>query len=177
PSEKSGTADPVYEDDDISSLGHAELDQHRELREMVRLAAWEMPQLAALHQPYDHHQHRAPLRWRYTTYMGEQHPAAHKVVVTFHPADLPTLTDAQRQKLLKLAGVRYNPVTGLVKMSCDSFPSQAQNKRYLASTIRALISESRDPNADSFADIPLDTRHVKVKPRPRFPEHWLVTEE
>ncbi|KAH9825837.1 Mitochondrial ribosomal subunit protein [Teratosphaeria destructans] len=168
PRGNSSAADPVYEEDDISSLGHAELDQHRELREM----------LAALHRPADDHTlHRGPLRWRYTTYMGEQHPAANKVVVTFKPADITALTDAQRQTFLKLVGVRYNPVSGLVKMSCESFPSQAQNKRYLASTIRALIAESQDPNADSFADLPLDTRHVKVKPRPRFPERWLVTEE
>lgn len=40
--------DPVYEDDDLSSLAHAELDQRRELRETVRLAAWEMPLLGSL---------------------------------------------------------------------------------------------------------------------------------
>lgn len=168
----------MYEEDDISSLGHAELDQHRELREMVRIAAWEMPLLSTLHKPFELPQRsQMPLRWRYTTYMGETHPAARKVVVEFRPADLPEISAEQREKLLKLAGPRYSPVTGVVKMSCESFESQAQNKRYLGDTIQKLIAEAKDPNADTFADIPLDTRHVKQKVRPRFPTEWLLTEE
>lgn len=170
--------DPVYEEDDISSLGHAELEQHRELREMVRVAAWEMPRLGDLHKAF-HPPDRTqlPLRWRYTTYMGEQHPASRKVVVEFQPRDLRDLTPPQREKLLKLAGPRYNPTTGVVKMSCESFETQAQNKRFLGDTISKLLAEARDPDADAFADVPLDTRHVKTKPRPRFPTSWLLTAE
>ena len=37
--------DEEFEDDDISSLGHGELEQHREMREYARIAAWEMPLL------------------------------------------------------------------------------------------------------------------------------------
>lgn len=33
--------------DDISSLGHGELEQHREMRHYARLAAWEMPLLSS----------------------------------------------------------------------------------------------------------------------------------
>ncbi|TKA30731.1 hypothetical protein B0A50_02451 [Salinomyces thailandicus] len=170
--------DPVYEDDDISSLGHAELDQHRELREMVRIAAWEMPALTALHKRFKAPDRRQlPLRWRYTTYMGESHPAARKVVVEFRPQDLPELDAQQKAKLLKLAGPRWNPRTGVVKMSCESFETQAQNKRFLGDTIEKLVAEARDTEGDSFADVPLDTRHVKAAARPRFPTEWLLTVE
>ena len=37
--------DPEYEADDITSLAHGELEQHRELRKYARLAVWEMPLL------------------------------------------------------------------------------------------------------------------------------------
>jgi len=172
------TIDSAYEDDEISSLGHAELDQHRELREMIRLAAWEMPMLSQFAQPY-HSPSPAeqPLRWRYTTYMGEVHPAARKVVVEFRPDALQNLEEKHKIKLLKLAGPRYDPETGIVKMSCESFETQAQNKRYLGDTIQKLIAEAKDPEADSFEDVPLDTRHSKPKKRLQFPTAWLLTED
>lgn len=40
--------DAEWRHDDIASVGHAELEQHRELREMYRTAAWEMPLLASM---------------------------------------------------------------------------------------------------------------------------------
>ncbi|KAK5130285.1 hypothetical protein LTR08_002245 [Meristemomyces frigidus] len=170
--------DPTYEEDDLSSLAHAELDQHRELREMVRIAAWEMPLLSALSKPFEQPDRtKLPLRWRYTTYMGELHPAASKVVVEFKPADISDLSAPQRDKLLKLAGPRYNHLTGVLKMSCESHANQAQNKRHLGDIIAALLASARDSTADSFADMPLDTRHVKRKAAPRFPVAWLLTEE
>ena len=172
------TLDPTFEEDDLASLAHAELDQHRELREMVRIAAWEMPLLSELAKPFQPPDRKTlPLRWRYTTYMGEHHPAASKVVVEFRPRDIQDLTAEQRVKLCKLAGVRYNYLSGIIKMSCESHANQAQNKRHLGDTIAALLASARDTSADSFADVPLDTRHVKRKPAPRFPAAWLLTEE
>lgn len=84
-----------------------------------------------------------PLRFRYTTYMGEQHPAEKKVVLEFSPADMPHLTELQRNKLRKLVGVRYNPESDIVKMSCEMFETQAQNKRYLGDLVDKLLQESR----------------------------------
>ncbi len=84
-----------------------------------------------------------PLRFRYTTYMGEQHPAEKKVVLEFTTADMPNLTKIQREKLMKLAGVRYNPETDIVKMSCEMFETQAQNKRYLGDVVDDLLKEAR----------------------------------
>ena len=37
--------DEDYYGDDLTSLGHGELEQHRELREYARLIAWELPLL------------------------------------------------------------------------------------------------------------------------------------
>lgn len=109
--------------------------------------------------------------------MGEAHPASRKVVVTFSPHGIPNITTEQVLKLKKLAGPRYNPSKNEIKMSCESFETQAQNKRYLATTINALIAEATDPEADSFADVPLDLRHHKRKPKHRFPEEWKMTNE
>lgn len=75
--------------------------------------------------------------------MGEQHPAEKKVVVEFTTADMPNLTPIQREKLKKLVGVRYNPMTDIVKMSCESYETQAQNKRYLGNVIDSLLIEAR----------------------------------
>jgi len=169
--------DPAYEEDEISSLGHTELDQHRELREMIRLAAWEMPLLSQFAQRYTPPTPAERVfAWRYTTYMGEVHPAASKVVVEFKPSALKELNPEQKLKLRKLAGPRYNPETRVIKMSCESFETQAQNKRYLGDTIKKLIAEAKDP-ADSFADVPLDTRHHKPRKQLHFPKAWCLTKE
>ena len=162
---------------EMSAMAHRELEQHRELREMVRLAAWEMPLLSSLSKPFEPPKQDQVLRWRYTTYMGETHPAAHKVVVEFQPEHLPNLNAEQLSKLLKLAGPRYNLATKTIKMSCESFETQAQNKRYLADTIHKLTAESTDPNADTFSDVPLDTRHHKPRIVHKFPQSWVMTPE
>lgn len=39
--------DEDFEGDDISSTAHGELEQHREMREYARIAAWEMPLLSS----------------------------------------------------------------------------------------------------------------------------------
>lgn len=74
--------------------------------------------------------------------MGEYHPAEKKVVVEFSPTDF-GLTEIQEMKLKKLAGSRYNPKKDVIKMSCESFEHQAQNKRYLAETVEQLVAEAR----------------------------------
>jgi small subunit ribosomal protein S35 len=109
--------------------------------------------------------------------MGEDHPASKKVVVEFCPEDLPNLTDTQRTKLVKLVGPRYNPSTSTVRMSCESFETQAQNKRYLGDLIAKLLKTAKDEKSDSFKDIPVDFRHHTPKPFHIFPERWKLTPE
>ena len=178
PEDDDPVAEYTIDESEISSLGHAELQQHREVRAMVRLAAWSMPLLSRLAKPFEPpDQTTQPLRWRYTTYMGDAHPASQKVVVEFSIDDLAELNDRQRAKLTKLAGARFNPETRRIRMSCESFETQAMNKRYLGDVIGKLMAEAKDLETDSFEDVPLDTRHYKVKKRLRFPEAWKMTKE
>lgn len=116
---------------------------------------------------------QTPLRFRYTTYLGEQHPAQSKVVVQFTTAELAQtagLTPLQRSKFIKLLGPRYTPDKDLAHMSCEKFTGQAQNKRWLGDMIEKLVSESKQ--GDMFEDVPFDFRHVKPKKEHVFPEGW-----
>ncbi|PYH90195.1 37S ribosomal protein Rsm24 [Aspergillus ellipticus CBS 707.79] len=169
--------DDDFNDDEITSMAHAELEQHREIREYARIAAWVMPSLSELAQPFTLPPESHILRFRYTTYMGEQHPAEPKVVVELSSKDLTPkyLTEAQRQTFLKLVGPRYNPQTDIVRMSCEKFGARAQNKRYLGDTIKSLIKEAKE--GDAFTDVPLDVRHHKPKVSLRFPKDWNMTPE
>ena len=49
--------DELFEGDDITALGHGYLEQHREIREYYRLAAWELPLLT-----------RKPPNWQFCFY-------------------------------------------------------------------------------------------------------------
>ncbi|OAA53386.1 37S ribosomal protein [Niveomyces insectorum RCEF 264] len=164
-----------FKGDDITSMAHGKLDEHRERRHYARIAAWEMPLLTKFAKPFEPPTSNMPLRFRYTSYMGEFHPAEKKVVVEFCPADL-GLTEVQQSKLKKLVGPRFNPETGVVRMSCEMHEHQAQNKRHLGDLIGKLIVEAKDPT-DTFQDIPLDTRHHVFKHKPKFPREWRMTEE
>ncbi|RAH72195.1 mitochondrial 37S ribosomal protein mS35 [Aspergillus aculeatinus CBS 121060] len=169
--------DDEFNDDDMTTMAYAELEEHREIREYARIAAWDMPSLSKLAKPFTLPPETHILRFRYTTYMGEEHPAQHKVVVELASKDLTPkhLTEAQRQTFLKLVGVRYNPDTDIVRMSCEKFQHRAQNKRYLGDLIQSLLKEAKE--GDSFADVPLDLRHHKPKTRLRFPDEWAITPE
>ncbi|KAK3295020.1 mitochondrial ribosomal subunit protein-domain-containing protein [Chaetomium fimeti] len=165
-----------FEEDDMMAMGHAKLEEHREFREYARIAVWEMPLLSKLAKPFQPPTQEEILRFRYTTYLGEFHPADRKVVVEFCPTDMPGLTAAQQLKLKKLAGPRYNPEKDIIKMSCERFEHQAQNKRYLGDLVDKMVATAKDPT-DMFEDLPLDTRHHKFKPKLKFPRDWYLTEQ
>ncbi|KFY01456.1 hypothetical protein O988_02728 [Pseudogymnoascus sp. VKM F-3808] len=174
--EKDFIEDPEFEEDDVTAMAHGDLQQHREFREYARLMAWEMPLLTKMAKPFVPPNQSQVLRFRYTTYMGEEHPAEKKVVVEFCPDDIPGLEPVQKDKLKKLVGVRFNPETQIVKMSSEMFESQAQNKRYLGDLVDSLVREAKDPK-DTFEDVPLDTRHHTFKTKPKFPREWRITPE
>ncbi|KAG0129017.1 mitochondrial ribosomal subunit protein-domain-containing protein [Tuber indicum] len=168
-----------WEGDDFTSSGHSELLRHREARSYARLAMYEMPLLSRLSKPFRPPSRAEVLRFRYTTYFGEAHPAESKVVVEFAPRDLVSLTAAQRGKLVKMVGARFDPERGVVKMSCEMFELQAQNKRYLSDLVDRLILEAKD-ESDDFGDIPFDFRHYTAKlkrPKARFPKAWIMNEK
>ncbi|KAK1983504.1 mitochondrial ribosomal subunit protein-domain-containing protein [Colletotrichum cereale] len=164
-----------FDEDDMTPMAHGKLDEIREYRHYHRIMAWEMPLLSKLAKPFEPPQEDEVLRFRYTTYMGEYHPAERKVVVQFSPTDV-KLSPVEADKLRKLAGPRYNPETDVIKMSSDKFEHQAQNKRYLSDLVDKLIATAKDPK-DTFEDIPLDTRHHVFKNKPKFPKEWRMTEE
>ncbi|KAK2615726.1 hypothetical protein N8I77_002460 [Diaporthe amygdali] len=164
-----------FDENDMTDIAHAKLEEHREQRAYARLAIWEMPMLSQYAKPFELPTKEQPLRFRYTSYMGEYHPAEKKVVVEFSPEDF-GLTEIQKMKLRKLAGPRYNPEKEVIKMSCESFEHQAQNKRYLAELVEKLVTEAKDPT-DTFEDIPLDLRHHTFKVKPKFPKEWRLSEE
>ncbi|KAH0426171.1 hypothetical protein CcaCcLH18_10499 [Colletotrichum camelliae] len=164
-----------FDEDDMTSMAHGKLDEIREHRHYHRIMAWEMPLLAKLAKPFEPPAKDEVLRFRYTTYMGEHHPAEKKVAVEFSPVDL-NLTPVQADKLRKLAGARWHPEKDIIKMSSEKFEHQAQNKRYLCDLVDTLVATAKDPK-DTFEDIPLDTRHHQSKEKPRFPVEWRMTEE
>lgn len=108
--------------------------------------------------------------------MGEAHPAARKVVMDFTPSALPGLSSKEATKLIKLLGPRYNPGTDRAKISCEMFPTAAQNKRWLGDILEKLISETKN-GKDTLEDLPFDFRHYKPKKQFEFPEEWNMTEE
>ncbi|KAI5292800.1 28S ribosomal protein S35, mitochondrial [Ascosphaera acerosa] len=172
--------DDHFNDDDITTMAHTELDAHRDVRHYARIAAWEMPLLSKFAKPFEVPPPSDLLRFRYTTYMGESHPAQEKVVVELCPSSLvPThLTNEQRDILLKLAGPRYNPSTDVLRMSCEKFSTRAQNKRYLLDLVNTLLQEARSPsNMAAFKDLPLDVRHHSPRPKLEFPAEWALTEQ
>ncbi|KAI1380814.1 mitochondrial ribosomal protein [Hypoxylon crocopeplum] len=164
-----------FDEDDIMSMAHGKLEEFREYREYARITAWEMPLLSKLARPFEPPTAQEPLRFRYTSYMGEFHPAENKVVVEFSPRDLP-LSEVQQLKLKKLLGPRYNPETDVARMSCEQFEHQAQNKRYLGDLVERLVAQAKDPS-DMFEDVPLDLRHHPLKVKPKFPREWRMSEE
>ncbi|KAF1812188.1 hypothetical protein P152DRAFT_397680 [Eremomyces bilateralis CBS 781.70] len=168
--------DEPFGNDDVAPAAHAELEQQREIREYARWVAWELPLLSKYARPFEPPKKTHPLRFRYTTYLGEDHPAARKVVVELDPNDLPNLSEQQRDKLIKIAGSRYHPGTGIIKMSSEAFGTQAQNKRFLGDTINGLIAEARD-GKDTFEDVPFDFRYYTPKPFHEFPKEWIMTPE
>lgn len=166
-----------FQFDELPSPAQDMVDEHREQRYYNRLAVYDLPLLAQYRQKYNNPSVKThPVTYRYTSYVGEEHPNSVKVVLSFKTKDLP-LNDKQLHKLRLLARTRYDFETDIVKMSSDKFPEAAQNARYLHDILQNLIKESKDMK-DDFSDVPLDTRHISAKKlRKRrndyqFPEEW-----
>lgn len=170
--------DPHFDLDDITPLAHGELEQVRELREMLKVAAWDMPLLAAHARPFEAPGKDQVLRFRYTSYMGIHHAGACKVVMTFSPSALAPLANnsVAQTKLIKLLAARYDPSKSEGRLSCDRFPTVAQNKRFVSDKLDTLIQEALDPT-DTFEDIPFDFRHHRPKKQLEFPEGWKLTDQ
>ncbi|SMN21059.1 similar to Saccharomyces cerevisiae YDR175C RSM24 Mitochondrial ribosomal protein of the small subunit [Maudiozyma saulgeensis] len=166
-----------FQFDELPSPAQDVVDEHREQRYYNRLAIYDLPLLTQYRQKYTNPSIKThPITYRYTSYIGEEHPNGAKVVLSVKTKDLP-LNEKQLHKLRLLARTRYDHETDIFKMSSDKFPESAQNARYLHDIFQRLMKESKDL-ADDFSDVPLDTRHIAAKNlRKRkndyvFPEEW-----
>ncbi|ODV97887.1 hypothetical protein PACTADRAFT_37907 [Pachysolen tannophilus NRRL Y-2460] len=169
--------------DDYPSQAHDMINEHREQRQYNRIAAYEMPLLAKYRKEYKRPSvSTKPVTYRYTTYLGESHPAERKVVLSLKVKDL-GLDGRQEHKFKLLAGVRYDYQTDCFKMSSERYPEPAQNARFLSDTLNRLLAESKDLSKDDFSDIPIDTRYIKSKISKKknkdyqFPEEWKRPED
>lgn len=128
--------------------------------------------------------------------MGEPHPVESKCVLNVKVEHL-GLNASERHKLLVLSGPRYNPDNDELTLSSEKFPYVNQNKKYLSDLLDKIIAEAKvryicnilssifffhffksvffvpsQDTTENFADIPLDTRHVKSKKKLEFPAEW-----
>ncbi|KAF3940461.1 hypothetical protein ABW19_dt0205388 [Dactylella cylindrospora] len=176
--ESEDIADPKiweWNSTDMSSTAHAEMQEHREARHYARMAVFDMPRLGQYAKPFQLPTPAQVLRFRYTTHMGVSHPSEKKVVLECCPDDF-RLTNLQRDKLIKICGPRYDPERKVLKFSCEMFPHQHQNKRYLSELMDKLIAEAKD-ETDTFEDVPFDFRHHKFAPPREYPKEWQMRKE
>ncbi|CAI4055575.1 hypothetical protein SUVC_02G3000 [Saccharomyces uvarum] len=169
--------------DELPSQSQELVAQHREQRFYNRLAAYELPLLAQYRQEYKRPSSKThPVTYRYTNYVGEEHPNSRKVVLSVKTEDL-GLEAKSLHKFRVLARSRYDHITDIFKMSSDRFENASQNARYLHDILQKLLAESKDLTKDDFSDVPIDTRHTiaknlrKKKHDHRFPEEWKRPED
>ncbi|CAI4038051.1 hypothetical protein SMKI_04G3900 [Saccharomyces mikatae IFO 1815] len=169
--------------DELPSQAQELVAQHREQRFYNRLAAYELPLLAQYRQEYKRPSAKThPVTYRYTSYIGEDHPNSRKVVLSVKTDEL-GLEERSLHKFRVLARSRYDHITDIFKMSSDKFEQASQNARYLHDILQKLLAESKDLTKDDFSDVPLDTRHTiaknlrKKKRDYKFPEHWKRPED
>lgn len=160
--------------DDISSLGHLNLETIREERAYNRAAVYELPLLAQYREKYVPRAPHQYLRFTYATAPSETEIAVPEVVLQFDPTKVPDLSAMQLHKLCLLAAEYM--ADGLVTFRCSSFATQAQNKRYLLDQLRRLLACAKD--GDTFTDVPLPAgcakreRRRPLYPRQAWPQSW-----
>jgi small subunit ribosomal protein S35 len=141
----------------LTQLSYMSLNHMRELRAYYRKIMYEMPQfkrivfylcwlMVEFARPFRPPTKFEVLRFRYTSYLGENHPAARKVVMQFPLRQLrqslssdPRFDDVWEHKFKLLCGPRYNPETDIVHMSSEQHHYPAQNKRWLSDKLDEMI--------------------------------------
>ncbi|KJA26060.1 hypothetical protein HYPSUDRAFT_133444 [Hypholoma sublateritium FD-334 SS-4] len=163
---------------DSPSSGHLILQQQRILLQYMRLIEHEMPKLVAFRKPFIPPTDKTPIIMRSMHYQGEYHPAIEKRVIVVPVDKLDLENEEAVHKIKLLAGARWTPhppkdagVSGLeewgngyIKISCEDFPNGQQNLKWASDTLDKLVASANDVS-DTFADLPLDMRHVVSKIR------------
>ncbi|CCL98286.1 uncharacterized protein FIBRA_00280 [Fibroporia radiculosa] len=166
-------------DDDTTMAGHLLFQQQRHALYYMRLIEHEMPKLVAYRKPFIPPSVSMPLVVRSISYGGEQHPVDVKRTIVVPLAQLPLKDTAAIHKFKLLAGPRWTPDPppnsgvdrnesnsehGYFKIACEDFPKAAMNLKWASDTLDKLLTEANDTR-DTFADVPLDSRHLTAKAR------------
>ncbi|KAI8919184.1 mitochondrial ribosomal subunit protein-domain-containing protein [Powellomyces hirtus] len=136
-------------------------------------------------RPYTPHSSTQPLCFQYSdnTKYDFTKPQPYNTKITMHvKISTLDLTPAQRHQLLLLAGKTYNPYLDVVSVSAetsdvartgDATKDREINKAQLREEFLRMLDEAKS-GKDSFTDVPLDMRHLKVRRSGlEFPEQWL----
>lgn len=160
----------------VSDKGETPFERRR-VENYVRTCAYEMPLLAKLRKPYAPSSNaESPLKLKYFTDFTNKTDAAcnRKVVLTVALADL-NLTPAQQHKFKVLLGNKMNLESNVFRIKSSAHLEAPQNARDVVSKFQRLLAEVMDPEKDTFADVPLDRRHMRDelrKTKAKFPEDW-----
>ncbi|OCH94773.1 hypothetical protein OBBRIDRAFT_810346 [Obba rivulosa] len=169
----------AFSQDDTPAAGHIRFQQQRQQLYYKRLIEHEMPKLVAYRKPFVPPDASKPLIVRTVSYGGEEHPAAAKRTIVVSVSQLPLRNEVAIHKIKLLAGPRWSPEPpkdsgvgvnekgqehGFIKISCEDFPEPAMNLKWVSDTLDRLLAEAND-SKDTFADLPLDTRHIDAKIR------------
>ncbi|KAJ1796399.1 37S ribosomal protein S24, mitochondrial [Coemansia sp. RSA 2399] len=159
------------ESDDHHLYGHLLLESIRDVRKYTRQMKFEHPSLADYKKPFQAPPESHILEFESSATMGEKVQAHDRKVMMRVKVSKLGLSAPELRKFVLLAEARYNPQRDELKMSESREVSSLLNKKRLADTLAALITEAKKKD-DSFADVPLDFVHYKYKPKPVFPESW-----
>lgn len=164
-----------FQYDDLPSLAHLHLEEHRTAREFIRSAAYELPLLSQYRSQYRAPKPTENLRFKHYSFPKEEnHPASTKVVLAFTPEST-NIAPENLHKLKLLAGRRFDSEKNEIRISANQFGTQAQNKHYLAQIYSKLLAAASE--GEKFDDVALDQRHVvkRMKKQPtkvQWPEEW-----
>ncbi|KAF8746886.1 Mitochondrial ribosomal subunit protein, partial [Rhizoctonia solani] len=195
---------------DPTSMGHRLIRERRELLHYLRLIEYDVPRLSKFNKTFQPPSN-SPLSIRTFTYGGEPHAAEHKAIVVVPVSQLGLKTPQAIHKFKLLAGVRWSETAprdagfsvgevgnssfaehGYVKISSEHFPEVRMNVKWCSDTLDEMIKQANDSSTDSFADLPLDKRHIISQQTKRrqgghsfgqtkratirdFPQEWLHT--
>ncbi|KDN41269.1 hypothetical protein RSAG8_07538, partial [Rhizoctonia solani AG-8 WAC10335] len=194
---------------DPTSMGHRLIRERRELLHYLRLIEYDVPRLSRFKKPFQPPSSKSPLSIRTFSYGGEPHAAEHKAILVVPVSQMGLKSPEAIHNFKLLAGVRWSEAPprdagfslgevgnpsfaehGYIKISSEHFPEVRMNAKWCSDMLDELIKQANDSLKDSFADLPLDTRHLnsqKIKRRQGghsfgqtkratirdFPQEWL----
>ena len=155
--------------DDVSMLGHLELERIREERSYLRSAAYELPLLSQFRKNYIRPSKQQVLRFEYTQKLSADKDEMQlpEVILSFKIEEVGAALslDKPSQHKLALLAAEYLE-NGSVVIKSAAFPTQLENREYLLSIFSKLVAEAKTD--DKFLDVPLP---MPKKLKPLYPSH------